>query len=267
MTPLLGIFDSGLGGFTVLKRVQERHGNIPCLYLADTARVPYGEKKPYEIRAIANEVVNWLKEQEVSIVLVACNTTNSLALDVVKNVSEVNVVELINSAASMIVESRVGVLATPATASSKVYTDEIEAYRPGTFVLEQGCPALVPLIEAGHTNSNQIRLAASEYLKPLIEARVQAVVLGCSHYPLIKSLLRELLPSNVRLVDPAVGLALQLDKFLGAPAISFNPPLPFTNTRICVTSEPKAFFRTAETLLGNCPEVEIVSLRSKACLF
>ena len=169
MKPLLGIFDSGVGGLTVLNRVIERHGHVSCLYLGDNARVPYGERKPPEIRSIAKEIVQWLSDQGVTAVLVACNTTNSLALDVVERVSAVPVLSLIKAAAEMITEDRVGILAPPATATSRAYKHQIQAFKPNTIVFEQGCPEFVPMIEAGQLCSDEIRMIASEHLKPLLD--------------------------------------------------------------------------------------------------
>ena len=129
MNSRLGIFDSGVGGFTVLKKVVERHGNLPCLYLGDNERVPYGEKTASESRVIAEEIVRWLSNQGVFAVLVACNTTNSLALDVLKKHSIVPVFDLVSSISGLINESdsRLGVLATPSTVFSKsCYTDFCE---------------------------------------------------------------------------------------------------------------------------------------------
>ncbi|MCP4974074.1 MAG: glutamate racemase, partial [Prochlorococcus sp.] len=146
MKPRLGLFDSGVGGLTVLKRVLERHGMVDSVYLGDTARVPYGERSRSEIRVIAKEVVQWLRDEQVTVVAMACNTTNALARDVAEHVAGMPVVGLIQAAADMLIEDRVGVLATPATAASGAYRLQIEHDRPGTVVVEQGCPAFVPLI-------------------------------------------------------------------------------------------------------------------------
>ena len=263
----LGLFDSGVGGFSVLKRVVERHGDVSCVYLGDTARVPYGEKKTEEIRLIAEQVIPWLLSQDVSVIIVACNTTNSLALDVVQEIAGIPVLGLINAAAEMITESRVGVLATTATASSNAYRNQIEALRPGTIVFEQACPAFVPLIEAGQLCSNSIQSFAREYMTPLFEAQVEALILGCSHYPLLEPFLQELIPRNVRLVDPAIGLAQQLDKILGKPKLLLPSPFSISNTRFCVTSDPIGFATRTAPYIGNCPEVELISLLPKACFF
>ena len=261
----IGIFDSGVGGFSVLRRVIERHGDINCVYLGDTARVPYGEKSPSEIRLIAKEVVKWLCDQDVSTILVACNTTNSLALDVVQELSVVPVLDLIHAAVGMITESRVGVLATSATASSSSYSNLIKTFRPGTIVFEQACPAFVPLIEANQISSKSIEKYALEYLEPLLAARVEAVILGCSHYPLLQPFLQELIPKDIRLIDPAIGLANQLDKLIGTPQTPLQKTLSISNTRFCVTSDPASFATRTRTLFGNCSEVELVSLLPKTC--
>ncbi len=267
MTPRLALFDSGVGGFTVLKRVLERHSNASCLYLGDTARLPYGRRSPSEIRFIAREVVEWLRDQAVSAVLISCNTTNSLAFDVVEDLSGVPVFGLISSAVEMISSRRIGVLATPATVSSKAYAREIRGSISGAFVLEQECPAFVPMIETGQLDTDELRSIACEYLSPLLESRVEEIVLGCSHYPLLEPLLKDLLPKEVRLIDPATALVKKVDHLIGSPKFSLQPSADISNTRFCVTSDPSGFATRAMHWLGNMPQVELVSLRSKACVF
>ncbi len=262
MKSIFGIFDSGLGGLSVLSRVLERHGELDIVYLGDTARVPYGEKSPSEINQIALEVVSWLMRQNVTHLLVACNTTNSLALDVVKRVANVPIFDLISSTTSMITEQRIGVLATPATVASRAYSNFILAERPQTFVLEQSCPEFVPLIESGQFYGPRIKQLAKDYLDPLIRADVQAVILGCSHYPFLAPLLSELLPSHVRLVDPAIGLAFQLDKVLGPPGSLHRFSKLLASTGIYVTDDPFGFAEAATQLLGIRPEVQLINLRS-----
>ncbi len=237
------------------------------MYLADTARVPYGDKGINEIREIALEVTHWLRGQNVSFVLVGCNTTNSLALDIVQREAGVPVVSLISSAAEMITKRRVGVLATPATALSGAYKSEIELSSSDKIVFEQSCPAFVPMIEDGKIDSVELRRVAIKYLSPLLEARVEEVVLGCTHYPLLEPLLRELLPQEIRIIDPAVGLADKLDKFLGPPVWRFNRRYSLASTRFCVTKDPLNFAARANDWLGECPEVELVSLQQRSCFF
>ncbi|MGB5133553.1 MAG: glutamate racemase [Prochlorococcaceae cyanobacterium] len=271
MSLLVGLFDSGLGGLTVLRRVQERYPHSPCLYLGDTARVPYGTRSVEDLRAIAAEVVLWLRQEGVGVLVMACNTSNALALDVAVAEAGVPVVGLIDSVAAVLRSDRVGVLATPATAASGAYRRAIHASRPHAQVTEMGCPAFVPLIEAGQLHSPDLRQAARRYLEPLLDADVDTVVLGCTHYPLLSGLLQEMLPPGTRLIDPAIAAVERLGPLLaslGDLPESEQPPAPPQHpqhaTRLCVTGCPDAFAAAAHTWLGCRPAVERVSLRLTA---
>ena len=261
MSAVLGLFDSGVGGLTVLRRVLERHHGVQCVYLGDTARVPYGNRTPEEIRVIAAEVVAWLRHSGVTTVVMACNTTNALARDVAEAQAGGPVIGLIGAAASMVKESRVGVLATPATVQSSAYRVSIEALRPGTDVIEQACPAFLPLIEAGDLLSDDLRRVAMAYLEPLLEASVESIVLGCTHYPLLEPLLRQLLPPSVRLIDPALAVARQLDDVLGPSSSALGQRMSLGCCRICVTADPSGFAARATPWLGERPDVELIHLQ------
>ena len=263
----IGLFDSGVGGFTVLKKILQFYPQFPCVYLADTARLPYGNRSQKEIREIADEVLGWLIGQDLSAIIVACNTTNSLALDVLVKNLNVPTFGLIDSGVQMIWEKRIGVLATSATVTSKAYTKKILSLKPNSFVLEQACPAFVPMIEMGQFNSLEIRNIAHEYLKPLLKSKVEAIILGCSHYPLLLPLFKELLPDNVRIIDPAIGLARNLDNLIKNENQICENLVDYSNTRFFVTSDPGGFASRAMYWLNNYPEVELISLRSKARVF
>lgn len=263
MSFLLGMFDSGVGGLTVLRRVLERHGPIRCVYLGDTARVPYGNRSAKEIRLIAAQVVAWLRSQQVSTVAMACNTTNALARDVAEGQAGVPVIGLIGAAAAMVQTRRVGVLATPATVSSSAYRSSIEALHPGSFVVEQACPAFVPLIESGDLSSDDLRRAAEAYLKPMLAASVESIVLGCTHYPLLVPLLSQLIPADVQLIDPAIGVARQLDAVLGQPQGHAQDRLNLQGCRFCVTADPEGFATRATPWLGERPVVSLLHLQSQ----
>lgn len=270
MSLLVGLFDSGLGGLTVLRQVRRLDPSLPCLYLGDTARVPYGQRSSQEIRAIAAEVVHWLRLQGVGALLMACNTSNALAFDVAEAEAGVPVIGLIDSVAAEIEAARVGVLATPATAASGAYRRAIQACHPATQVVEIGCAAFVPLIEAGDLAAPELRQAAAAYLNPLLAARVETIVLGCTHYPLLEPLLRSLLPADVALLDPAGAAARRLVTLVhGAdrPGIA-NLPVGGTPAAapvtFCVTGEAEAFASGAEPLLGERPPVRSVNLQSPA---
>jgi glutamate racemase len=266
----LGLFDSGLGGLTVLRRILERHPHQQCLYLGDTARVPYGTRSPAEIRVIAAEVISWLVDQGVDAVVMACNTSNALAYDVAVQVAGVPVYGLIDSVARVMRWDRVGVLATPATAASGAYGFQIRHYDPLIEVIEMGCPAFVPMIESGRLEDPLLRREALRCLSPLLRAEVEAVLLGCTHYPLLMPLLSDLLPDDVCLIDPAQALAERLDVLLGRPEVPLHlstdeRPLDLSSCRFCVTGSPEAFAGAAEPWLGTPPPVESVDLRMEAC--
>jgi glutamate racemase len=233
--------------------------------------VPYGQRSTQEIRTIAAEVVHWLRLQGVDVLLMACNTSNALALDVAVAEAGVPVLGLIDSVAAVIESERVGILATPATAASGAYRRAIHACRPSARVLEVGCPAFVPLIEAGNLEAPELRQAASAYLAPLLAAGVDTIVLGCTHYPLLRPLLTALLPPDVQLVDPAVATAHRLGPLLASLGEvpegerDREPVLPPPQrTTYCVTGSAEAFAAAATTWLGERPAVCGVNLQSPA---
>jgi len=267
MSLRVGLFDSGLGGLTVLRQVHAHYPHSPSLYLGDTARVPYGERSPREIREIAAEVVHWLKDQGIGVLVMACNTSNALALDVAVAEAGVPVVGLIDSVAATLAASRIGVLATPATAASGAYRRAIHACNPAAQVVEMGCPAFVPLIEAGDLEHPELERAAAAYLAPLLTQQVEAIVLGCTHYPLLQPLLRRLLPAEVVLVDPAQAAVVRLGPLLASLGdlpegeLGAEPaPSPLLQCRICVTGCPQSFAQAASRWLGEKPHVEQVHL-------
>ncbi len=257
----LGLFDSGIGGFTVLKKVIELCPNNSFVYLADTARLPYGEKTAKEIIKIAEEISSWFSYQNIDAFLVACNTTNAIALDVLKKNLDVPVFDLIGSAASTIQESRVGVIATPSTVKTKAYTKAILEFKPKTFVIEQPCPEFVPMIEMDNINSAEITHVASRYLQPLLKQKVHSLILGCSHYPLITPLLKEILPSSVKLIDPAEALSLKLKLFMDSKVSNYSKKKKLVDLNFYVTSNIKNFPNKAKHWLNVFPQVNLVSLQ------
>jgi len=262
----LGLFDSGVGGFTVLKKVMELCPNNSFIYLADTARLPYGVKTRNEIEEIAEEISFWFAYQDIDAFLVACNTTNAIALDVIKKNLDVPVFDLIGSAASTINESRVGVLATPSTVKTKAYTNAILKCNPNTFVIEQPCPEFVPMIEMDNISSEEITDVANTYLKPLLKHKIHSLILGCSHYPLISPVLTQILPSSVKLIDPADALSLRLSLFVNSKAGNFSKKNKLLDLKFYVTSNLKNFPNKAKHWLNVLPEVNLISLQKKGCV-
>ncbi len=267
MKKRIALFDSGFGGLSVLQSICERHSNFSAIYLADTARVPYGSKSPSEIRGIAFEIVKWLEFQEIDAIVVACNTTNSLALDIIKDFSNVPVFDLIDASQQLIKESRLGVLATVSTVCSRAYTNKIKSFNKSAFVVEEACPEFVPFIESGQLNENLIREIASFHLGKLFQNDIDAIILGCSHFPLIRPIFNELVPSHIRIIDPAIGLAISLDSLLGHLDCSlYSSKVPF-DIRFCVTSDSQRFSSGISQWMRINPKVDIISLRSRSCVF
>ena len=262
----LGLFDSGIGGFSVLKKVIQICPNNSFIYLADTARLPYGVKTNTEIIKIAEEISSWFSYQNIDAFLVACNTTNAIALDVLKENLDVPVFDLIGSAASIIQESRVGVLATPSTVKTKAYTNAILECRPKTFVIEQPCPEFVPMIEMNNINSDEITDVATRYLKPVLQQKIHSLILGCSHYPLITPLLTKILPPSIKLIDPAEALSLELKLFVDSKESHYSKKRNLVDLKFYVTSNFKNFPNKAEHWLNMFPEVNLVSLQKKGCV-
>ena len=259
----IGLFDSGVGGLTVLKKVVGLYPNNSYIYLADTERLPYGIRTHDEIIQIAEEISSWFSFQKIDGLLVACNTTNANALNVIKNKLNIPVFGLIESASMTINESRVGVIATTSTVKSKAYTKAILDYNPKTFVIEQSCPKFVPLIEMDKIRSKEITNVASRYLHPLLSQKIESLILGCSHYPLITPLITSLLPSNVRLIDPAEALAWKLKSFMGSERINYKKKKYLVDSKFYVTSNPGKFASRVRYWLNVFPEVNLVSLQKK----
>ena len=262
----IGLFDSGVGGLTVLKKVIELLPNTSFVYLADTARLPYGVKKTNEIRQIAEEISSWFTHQDIDAFLVACNTTNAIALDVIKKNLDVPVFDLIGSAATYIQESRVGVIATPSTVKTKAYTNAILEFKPKSFVIEQSCPEFVPMIEMDKINSDELTDVAIGYLRPLLNQKIDSLILGCSHYPLITPLITSILPSSVKLIDPAEALSLKLKLFMDSKISIFSKKKYSVESKFYVTSNTRQFSLKAKQWLNIFPQVNLVSLQKKGCV-
>jgi len=223
----IGIFDSGLGGLTVARAIYQCLPNESTVYFGDTARVPYGPKSPETVRRYSREILHWLLDQGVKAVVIACNTSTAHALDELREESPVPVIGVIEpgaaAAAAVGATAPVGVIGTAGTIASNAYARAIHRFRPEARVVQQACPLFVPLVEEGWFEHPAAELIAREYLIPLRAADVGALVLGCTHYPLLKPLLQRVLGEDVRLIDSgeetagAVAHALRTDG-LGAPA-------------------------------------------------
>jgi glutamate racemase len=201
----IGIFDSGIGGLTVARAVFEQLPSESTVYFGDTARVPYGPKSPETVRRYSLEILHWLLAQRVKAVVIACNTSTAHALESLQAESPVPVIGVIEPgarAAALHADGRpIGVIGTAGTIASNAYAKAIHRIRGDARVEQKACPLFVPLVEEGWFDHRAAALVAEEYLAPLTAAGVGSLVLGCTHYPLLRPLLQRVMGPGVRLID------------------------------------------------------------------
>ena len=201
----IGIFDSGIGGLTVVDALAKRLPNETIYYVGDTARVPYGNKSKGRIQQYASEITNWLKKKDCKIIIVACNTASALALKYLSSVFSIPIIGVIESGVNrgirMNQNNKIAVLGTSATIRSNAYGKKIKAVKPETLVFSQACPLFVPLAEEGWTEGKIPMQIAAHYLADIKQEGVDTVILGCTHYPLLKKTISKTLGKKVNLVD------------------------------------------------------------------
>jgi glutamate racemase len=256
----IGVFDSGVGGLTVLKEIYRQLPQESVIYFGDTARVPYGTKTPEQILEFVREILAWMVAQGTKMVVMACNTSSALALEAVRQEFEIPILGLILPGARAAVQqgSRIGVISTPATAASNAYRRAIQEISPQTPVWQVGCPEFVPLIEQNRLHEPYTYAIAQEYLQSLIDQEIDTLIYGCTHYPYLAPVLRDILPASVQLLDPAVAVTAALAQELDL--LNLRHLSPAQPTRFCVSGDPEPFTTVASQWLGFTPVVDRVSL-------
>ena len=253
----IGVFDSGVGGLTVFRALAQALPDEALVYLGDTARVPYGPKSPETVRRYAREASRFLTRQGVKMMVVACNTVSSVAMEAMEKGAGVPVLGVILPGAQRAVEAsrrgRIGVIGTRATVASEAYARAIHALKPGAEVVSRACPLLVPLAEEGWTDNEVARKVAEAYLAPLREAQVDTLVLGCTHYPLLRGVLQETMGSQVVLVDSAESVASEVRRRLAEDRQLAHGP-GGSAPRFFVTDAPGPFLDVARRFLGGAIE-------------
>ena len=248
----IGVFDSGLGGLTVVHALRDALPSEHLVYLGDTARVPYGPKSPETVRRYADEIAHWLLGQGVKAIVVACNTATAHALEHLRQTVAVPVVGVIEPgarAAARATRGHVGIIGTAGTIRSHAYQRALAALAPGARVVEQPCPLFVPLVEEGWIDHPVTEQVAHEYLAPLAAERVDTVVLGCTHYPLLAPVIARVLPPGTTLIDSAAETARETAAVLAARGLTNQDPRPGT-LRLGATEAPEAFATLAARFLG-----------------
>lgn len=250
----IGVFDSGVGGLTVVRALMERLPFESIVYFGDTARVPYGVKSVETICGFAREITDFLLQKGVKLLIIACNTMAAVARHVVEDMSPVPVLDVIDagarSAVSVTRDRYVAVIGTPATINSNAYARAIHRYDPSVRIFSQACPLFVPLVEEGWLDHPVTRLTAQEYFKPVLCHPIDTLVLGCTHYPLLKPLLQEVVGPGVQLVDSAEAMAEQTAEVLHASGLAATQG--GSPQYVCyVTDVPLRFQTIGERFLGR----------------
>lgn len=247
----IGVFDSGVGGLTVVRALRERLPHESILYLGDTARLPYGTKSPATVRQYTRRNVEFLEQRGVKAVVVACNTATALALDDLPTPVPVwGVVEPGAERAAAISAGRVGVIATEATILSDAYGRALRRRRPELEVVSQACSLFVPLVEEGWHDDPLAEQVARRYLEPLLAAGIDTLVLGCTHYPLLAPVLRRVVGDGVALVDSAQAVAERTAIDLESAGLA-APAGETPEHHFCVTDAGDRFGRLARRILGE----------------
>ena len=265
----IGVFDSGVGGLTVLAELNRRLPDESTMYLGDNARAPYGPRHADEVQRFTLEAVDWLLSQDVKLLVLACNTATARALPLVRERSHVPVLGVVRPgavAAAAATRSRhVGVIATAGTVESGAYPAAIIEADPAVHVAQQACPELVPMVEAGIVDGRRAESVLRAYLEPLQAADpgMDTLLLGCTHYPLLRDPIERIVGEDVAVVDSAFTTALATEDLLDAlggrtPAGGSRP-----THRVATTGSVDAFVGVARRLFGErLPDVELVEIEA-----
>ncbi|HTR20464.1 MAG TPA: glutamate racemase [Gemmatimonadales bacterium] len=260
----LGVFDSGIGGLTVAHALFDRLPSESVIYFGDTARVPYGPKSPDTVRRYSAEILAYLLHRGVKAVVVACNTSTAHALESLRAQAPVPVIGVIEPGARAAVAAtrsgRVGVIGTAGTIASGAYERAIRASRPDAVVTSRACPLFVPLVEEGWLDHPATELIAREYLEPLRRADVDVLVLGCTHYPLLKPLLQRVMGPDVRLIDSAEETAKEVASELERRGLRADGMARPVHTFVVSDDEPRFRLVGARFLGEKLAAVEVVPL-------
>jgi glutamate racemase len=262
-TQPIGIFDSGIGGVSVLRAIRELLPNENLVYFGDNANLPYGEKTMEEIRKFSEGVTNFLLKQNCKLIVIACNTASAAALKYLREIhpeiSFVGMEPAVKPAAEQTQSGVVGVIATTATFQGELFASVVERFAQNVKVLNQPCPGLVQQIEAGKLETADTEKMLRGWLEPMIEKKIDTLVLACTHYPFVTPLLKKILGENVRVIDPAPAVAKQVKRILEEKNL-LNERKEETGKIVYYTSgEKEVFEKTLFVLTGEKGNVEGVN--------
>lgn len=257
----LGVFDSGVGGLTVVKSLWEHFPNEQIIYFGDTAHLPYGSRDPQEIIAFGKEIVKFLLKYSVKAVIAACNTSSSVSLACLQKEFPIPIIGMIEPAVRAGIKrtrnKKVGVIATSATADSGAYERTFKELAADVQVFVQACPLFVPLVEEGRIERRETYQIARSYLQPLQEAGIDTLIFGCTHYPFLSPVIRHIIGDEVQLVDPAEEVVMELGALLKTDGQKKTVPQHLFFASGSITS----FYTIGKNFLNSYPlTVEHVSL-------
>lgn len=265
-TAPIGVFDSGVGGLTVVREIVRHLPNENIVYFGDTARVPYGSKSQKTIIRFSEQIIRFLKTKQVKAIVIACNTASALALDAVRDEFDVPIMGVVIPGARAAVEAtsnkKVGVIGTEATVRSGMYTRVIQKMNPEIQVIEKACPLFVPMVEEGIKKPSVTEEIIEYYLESVKETEIDAMILGCTHYPLLRSKIMTYLGERIQIVNPAYETAMDLKQLLseqdmendGSGALS-------SHYEFYVSDAAERFREFANTVMPfDVPETNVVNI-------
>lgn len=263
---MIGIFDSGVGGMTVARAIEQYCPDYPILYFGDIARTPYGSKSPETIVKYSQNNTDFLLEHGATVIVIACNSASSTASDALRNHYRVPVLDVITPATKRAAEisdnGRIGVIGTRATIKSGIYLQKIKETRSDAKVFSKACPLLVPLVEEGWVSKRETKMILRRYLHPLRLKQIDTLVLGCTHYPLLKHLIGPRIGKRVNLIDSSIEMALHVRDFISA-----NPDLQAklieskqTKSRYFVSDSTEAIDTMAAKIFARPIQLEKVDI-------
>lgn len=251
----IGVFDSGVGGLTVAREIMRQIPNERIVYFGDTARVPYGSKSKDTIIKYTRQIIRFLKTENVKAIVIACNTASAFALETVKQEIDIPIIGVVKPGAKTAVattkNNKIGIIGTEGTINSGIYTEFIHRLNPEIEVVSKACPLFVPLVEEGFIHDEITDAVAKRYLAAFEEEGIDSLILGCTHYPLLRSTIAKVMGENVNLVNPAYETAIELkhlldDKHLANVADIDSPSSMY---RFYVSDAAEKFRNFANTIL------------------
>jgi len=250
----IGVFDSGIGGLTVVRALLEQLPEENIVYFGDTARVPYGTKSVEVISRYAREDAELLLSYDVKMIVVACNTVSSVAMDVLRNNFTVPIIGMIEPGAETALKvsrrKRIGVIGTMATISSNAYTNALISRKKGVTVFSQACPLFVPLAEEGLDEHLAAEIIAREYLQQLVSEKIDTLILGCTHYPILRKTIQKVVGENVVLIDSGRSAAKQVEQYLERHDL-LNSQQDRAEHLFLVSDVPQKFEELGKRFLGR----------------